>query len=101
MENLNSGNDERIDQLEKQLTEAKWIAEEADKKYEEVICMTFWGDLSFKRHMSQIDLAVLFSTVFFFIINPDFAVTSLALVKKKKKSFTYGKENKFYFLSDY
>ncbi|XP_076104486.1 uncharacterized protein LOC143073090 isoform X10 [Mytilus galloprovincialis] len=35
LENLNCGNDERIDQLEKQLTEAKWIAEEADKKYEE------------------------------------------------------------------
>jgi uncharacterized protein YceH (UPF0502 family) len=54
LENLNSGNDERIDQLEKQLTEAKWIAEEADKKYEEVICMTFWGDLSFKPNVVSI-----------------------------------------------
>lgn len=28
--------DERIDALEKQLEEAKWIAEDADRKYDEV-----------------------------------------------------------------
>lgn len=36
LENLNNASEERTDVLEKQLTEAKLIAEEADKKYDEV-----------------------------------------------------------------
>lgn len=41
LENLNNASEERTDVLEKQLTEAKLIAEEADKKYDEVKAATW------------------------------------------------------------
>ena len=40
LENLNNASEERTDVLEEQLTEAKLIAEEADKKYDEVKAAT-------------------------------------------------------------
>ncbi|KAK3096642.1 hypothetical protein FSP39_001980 [Pinctada imbricata] len=47
LENLNNASEERSDVLEKQLSEAKWIAEEADKKYDEAArkCMILETEL--------------------------------------------------------
>ena len=48
LESRSLADDERIDQLENQLKEAKYIAEDADRKYDEVTArldcsMTPWG----------------------------------------------------------
>ncbi|XP_076104483.1 uncharacterized protein LOC143073090 isoform X7 [Mytilus galloprovincialis] len=57
LENLNCGNDERIDQLEKQLTEAKWIAEEADKKYEEAARKLAITEVDLERAEARLEAA--------------------------------------------
>lgn len=36
LENRSQGDEEKLEFLEKQLEEAKWIAEDADRKYDEV-----------------------------------------------------------------
>ena len=41
LESRSLADDERIDTLEQQLKEAKYIAEDADRKYDEVICMSW------------------------------------------------------------
>ncbi len=41
LESRSLADDERIDTLEQQLKEAKYIAEDADRKYDEVTCMSW------------------------------------------------------------
>ncbi len=41
LESRSLADDERIDTLEQQLKEAKYIAEDADRKYDEVTCMNW------------------------------------------------------------
>lgn len=41
LESRSLADDERIDTLEQQLKEAKYIAEDADRKYDEVKCMSW------------------------------------------------------------
>jgi hypothetical protein len=67
LENLNSGNDERIDQLEKQLTEAKWIAEEADDLI--IFVLNIFTILVIRKKIEFIFLAIIY---YYFFTNPAF-----------------------------
>lgn len=57
LENLNNASEERTDVLEKQLTEAKLIAEEADKKYDEAARKLAITEVDLERAEARLEAA--------------------------------------------